>query len=521
MKIDKESTTPLYIQIRDDLRTSIVSGKLKEGERLPPVTALAEEKGVTPATIRRALQDLTEEGLVSSHVGRGTFVSAPREPGNEQSASGGANMKDGKASAEKNAVSRRRTEDSMKAARRLRRSVTRSLNEMMTLAQKPGVIAFTRGIGDPGTIEKGILTKLAQKALANGEELFHDYGDPRGLLSLREAIAGLYAEQGLSITSDQVLVTSGSQQAIALLAQEAAESGREILCETPCYTGVSNAFSAFGLPIETVPRKEGGPDLSRIPSGVDCSNALFYLCPVLHNPTGTDISESVASDVRAWAKKNSAIILADEVFRDLHLTDPDAAPAPASFLKDPGPERAVILGSLSKSFISGLRVGWLVTSEDRVRSLAQIKKMMDLGCPPLMQGIAQAFLEDPEGYRAHREKIRAHYRLLRDATLDALASHMPNGVVWTKPEGGFQLWVTLPAGYSSVELFLRSVEKGAAFLPGPLQDINNRFMNSFRLCYGSLAKEDIVEGIKRIAEAAREYLAESPGDSGFAGLGDF
>jgi 2-aminoadipate transaminase len=166
-------------------------------------------------------------------------------------------------------------------------------------------------------------------------------------------------------------------------------------------------------------------------------------------------------------------------------------------------------------------VGWLVTSEERARDLAQIKKLMDLGCPPLMQGIAQAFLEDDDGYRAHRARILEHYRALRDATLDALERHMPKGVSWTHPEGGFQLWVTLPQGYSSVELFLRAVEKGAAFLPGPLQDINNRFMNSFRLCYGSLGADEIAEGIKRLADATREFLSETPGDTGFAGLGDF
>ena len=102
-----------------------------------------------------------------------------------------------------------------------------------------------------------------------------------------------------------------------------------------------------------------------------------------------------------------------------------------------------------------------------------------------------------------------------------LEKHMPESVSWTKPNGGFQLWVTLPKGFSSVELFLRSVEKGAAFLPGPLQDINNRFMNSFRLCYGSLSPNEITEGIRRLAEAVREYLAETPGDAGMAGLGDF
>lgn len=521
MTIDKSSTTPLYIQIRDDLRQSIKTGSLKVGDRLPSVTALAEERDVTAATIRRALQDLSDEGIVSAHVGRGTFVTDAAEPAH---ATDRAQTTD--------ARSETRTE-THRAARKLRQSVTRSLGELMSLAQKPGVIAFTRGIGSPDTIEKGILTRLASKALSGGEELFHDYGDYRGLPALRSAIAALYAEQGITVSGDQILVTSGSQQAIALLAQLAAENGRTVICETTCYAGVSNAFFACGLDIETVPRAEDGPDLTRLSPSTDSHGAFFYLCPVLHNPTGTDISESRQAEVSSWAVKNDALLIADEVFRDLHFdgagsdgdpkahTVPQDRTAPQSFLKSPGCEHAVILGSLSKSFISGLRVGWIVTSEERVRVLAQIKKSTDLGCPPLMQGIAQAFLEDPDGYRAHRERIKNHYRALRDETLASLEKYMPSGVTWTRPAGGFQLQVSLPAGTSSVDLFLRAVDKGAAFLPGPLQDINNRYLNTFRLCYGSLGAEEIREGIKRLGEAAREYLKDAPADAGFAGLGDY
>jgi DNA-binding transcriptional MocR family regulator len=507
MKPDKTSTTPLYIQIREDFRVLIANGTLKTGERLPSVTALAKEKGVTAATIRRALQDLIDEGLIDSHVGRGTFVTDPAT----------ARQPDATTAPATKGASRMRTNEATAAARRLRQSVSRSLSEMINLAHRPGVIAFTRGIGDPGSIEKGILNRLAQKALASGEEMFWDYGDPRGLESLRSAIANLYREQGLEISPAQILITSGSQQAIALIAQQASENGTTVICETPCYAGVTNAFSAFNLPIETIVRGADGPDVSQIPAQTDPVNSIFYLCPVLHNPTGTDISVKRQKEIAAWARMNNAIILADEVFRDLHV---DGTP-PVSFLKEPGPERAIILGSLSKSFISGLRVGWIVTSEERIKALTQIKKTMDLGCPPLMQGIAQAFLEDKDGYDAHRDRTRAHYRELRDVTLVALGKNMPDGVSWTKPNGGFQLWVTLPKGFSSVELFLRSVEKGAAFLPGPLQDINNRFMNSFRLCYGSLREDEIKEGIRRLAEAVREYLAETPGDAGMAGLGDF
>lgn len=492
MNPDRTSTIPLYIQIREEIRQDITSGSLKAGERLPPVTALATKKGVTAATIRRALQDLINDDLVSSHVGRGTFV------------------------CEQKNISFAVNHDYAQS-NRLRQTVTRNLTEMMSLAQKPGVISFTRGTGATEIIEKGILQRLTQQALSDGEELFWDYGDPRGLLSLRKAIARLYLEQGVSITPEQVLITSGSQQALSIIAQQTAESGNTFICETPCYTGVTNAFSVFGAQIKTVQRDSDGPILSQLPNRQNTENPLFYVCPVLHNPMGTDISKEKQQEVVLWARKNCATILSDEVFRDLHTGETQ----PPSFLQELGPEQAIILGSLSKSFISGLRVGWIITSEERIRSLTHIKKATDLGCPPLMQGIARAFLEDEQGFYAHRNRIRAYYNNLRDTTLEALVKYMPENVVWTKPQGGFQLWVTLPIGYSSIELFLRCVEMGVAFLPGPLQDIDNRFTNSFRLCYGSLTVIEINNGIKRLGTAVKQYLNESPGESGRTGLGDF
>lgn len=509
---NKESIQPLYIQIREDLRDSITRRELKPGDRLPPVTGLAASRSVTAATIRRALQDLIAEGLITSHVGRGTFVADnDRNPPKTRAESD----------------SRARTDAPIKEnTRRWRASqaLTRSLNEMMALAKRPGVIAFSRGIGDPETLDKGILTRLATEALSGGEEVFWDSGDPKGVPSLRTAIANLYREQGLEISQEQVLVTSGSQQAVSLIAQQAAENGLPVICETPCYAGVTNAFCAFGNPPDTVLRDGEGPLTTGLPEGKRAEGAVFYLCPVLHNPMGTDIGNNRRKEVAAWARRNKALILSDEVFRDLHFNEAADTPGtsgPPSFLSDPGPDYAVILGSLSKSFISGLRVGWIVTSEERVNSLAAIKKTMDLGCPPLMQGIARAFLEGTEGYAAHRRRIRDHYRTLRDTTLSALERHMPKGVSWSRPNGGFQLWVTLPAGYSSVALFLRSVENGAAFIPGPLQDINNRFMNSFRLCYGSLTPEEIEEGVRRLGESTAAFLAEGPADGGISGIGDY
>lgn len=502
MKPNKESTTHLYIQIRENIKEAINSGKYAPEEKLPPVIKLAALMEVTPATVRRALKDLTEDGLIYSHVGRGTFVAT-----------------------EQSSTSQNTTQhNNPQKHTEIHTSLHNSYVNLVTLSQRPGVIAFTRGIGDPETIEKGILTRLTTQALESGEEIFWDHGDPRGLLGLREEIARLYQEQNLQIHPDQILVTSGSQQAIALIAQQASESSTQVICETPCYSGVTNALKAFNTETHTIHRGKYGPNPEDF-SG-DPKKTILYLCPIIHNPTGTNIGEKERTAICTWAKKNEATILSDEVFRDLHFTEEDEngeqiEKPPLSFLADPGSEHAIILGSLSKSFISGLRVGWVVSSKERIQKLSEIKKAMDLGCPPLMQGIAREFLADQEGYRTHREKIRIHYKELRDVTLSALAKFMPKETSWSIPRGGFQLQVQLPEGYSSIELYMRSLENGAAFLPGPLQDMHNGYLNTFRLCYGSMSSCDIEEGIKRIASSTSKYLSESKTSKKHPLFGDF
>lgn len=511
--VDKDSDIPRYIQIRDSLKSSIASSSLPPGARLPTVSAMAQDWGVTAATIRRALQDLVDEGLVTSHVGRGTFVAdAPAEPSPTRPST-----------ARQSPTHPGRPSPARPAPAHPDRSRQEDLSALLGLAQKPGVIAFTRGIADPLTVEQGILTRLAAEALSSGEEVFWDYGDPRGLRSLRESIASLYRAQGSEVQEDRILVTSGSQQAISLIAQQASELALPVICETPCYAGVTNAFAAFGVEVATVPRDKEGPIVSLLPTGPSAQGAILYLCPILHNPTGLDISSARRAELSEWARRNSATILSDEVYSALHFLEDSGGSARSlpSFLRDGEGHETLTLGSLSKSFISGLRVGWIVAPEGRIASLTAIKKAMDLGCPPLMQGIARAFLDSPDGYAAHKERLRNHYRSLRDVTLASLRRNMPENVAWTEPKGGFQLQIELPSGYSSVELFVRAIDRGVAFLPGPLQDPEGRFAETIRLCYGSLSAKEIESGIRALAGAIEDYVTKGGMSARFASQGDF
>jgi 2-aminoadipate transaminase len=217
-----------------------------------------------------------------------------------------------------------------------------------------------------------------------------------------------------------------------------------------------------------------------------------------------------------WAQEEDALLLADEIFHDLRF---EKKPPP-SLLETAGPERTVAVGSVSKSFMCGLRIGWLVSSAERVRSLVTLKRSMDLGCPPLMEGIALSLLESG-AYDAHTARARAVYKARRDATLEALEQYMPEGVTWTRPEGGFHMWVELPKGYSSIALFLLAVERGVAIVPGPHHDVDHRFMNAFPLRYGMLKEEEIHEGVALLADAMKTLLKEPPGDSGLSGLGNY
>ncbi|NOX34440.1 MAG: PLP-dependent aminotransferase family protein [Deltaproteobacteria bacterium] len=511
IEIDKKADSPLYVQIRDRVKQAIFDKELKPGDKLPSVTAFAKKVGVTQATIRRALEDLSKQGFTKCHVGRGTFIEdfeskESREKKNSMDQIQGNFNGFGSVHA--------RPELKF-AAQQLRRGISEGLLELMGLARQPGLISFGKGVPDPGLHEPGFFETLVKDALKDDQEKYITSGDSQGLIELRQEIASRYAKKGVHIMPDQVLITNGSQQAATLVAMYSAVKKYNIICEAPCFRGITETFSAHGNWVDTIQRDESGP----VPEYLDYfagHSFLLYVCPEFHNPMATDMAPERHEYLVKWARKNKAMILADEIFQDIRLEGSSLK----SFLNSLGSEQTIIISSLSKSLMTGLRVGWMISSAVNIRAFTKLKRLVDHSCPPLMQGIALKSFQSGR-YDEHLSRIRKIYLDRRNTMLECLKQLMPKGVNWTFPKGGFSLWVTLPEGYSSIALLLSAIDKGINFLPGPLFDMDQRFVKSFRLSWACTDKDEIEEGIEILAEAIKELLRRAPGDSGLSGLGNF
>jgi 2-aminoadipate transaminase len=272
----------------------------------------------------------------------------------------------------------------------------------------------------------------------------------------------------------------------------------------------------MGHCVETITRDAQGPmpTLPNRPSGHN--PFLLYLCPYAHNPMGTSLSKERYTMLVDWAKKTGSLLVADEIFWDLCF---DEDPQP-SLMQKLGAEQTVVVGSLSKSVMTGLRLGWLISSPQRVQQLAVLKRLMDQSCASLIQGLACTIFQSGR-FDSHTKKMRSIYQSRRNTMLKALKRYMPPGITWTEPDGGFSLLLELPRGYSSVAMFLAAIEKGVAILPGPLFDIDHRFVHCFRISSAWTNEEQIKEGIQLLASAVEAFISRPPGDSGLSGIGSY
>jgi 2-aminoadipate transaminase len=379
-----------------------------------------------------------------------------------------------------------------------------AIREILKVTEKPGIISFAGGLPSPKTFPIDAFAAASAKVLREDGAAALQYASSEGLPVLRQFIAD---HLPWNVDPDQVLITTGSQQGLDLVAKILIDTGSRILVETPTYLGALQAFTPMEPRVANVACDDQGPDpedLARqaIGDGSAADRARFvYLLPNFQNPTGRTMTEERRAALAAKAAEIGLPIVEDNPYGDLWFDAPPALPLAAR-----NPENTIYLGSFSKVLAPGLRLGYIVAPKAIYPKLLQAKQAADLHTPTFNQRMVAEVIKD--GFLdTHVPKIRALYKAQCEAMLAALDREFAGlGVQWNRPVGGMFLWLRLPEGLDSVKLLPLAVENNVAFVPGAPFYADHGDPRTMRLSFVTASVEQINIGVAALAKTLRQAL---------------
>lgn len=374
-------------------------------------------------------------------------------------------------------------------SQRAQKLTSSAIREILKITENPEVISFAGGLPSPETFPVERLRAHAAAVLTNAPAPALQYGPTEGYLQLREWIAARHSTPTLRIDPADVLVTTGSQQALDLLGKTLIDAGSRVLVETPTYLGALQAFSLFDPQFVSVPSDDDGPLTSALtPKFLDGARFLYCL-PNFQNPTGRRISLERRQELARIAQQAGLLILEDDPYGALSYSG-ETLPTLLSMC----PQHVVHMGSFSKVLAPGLRVGYLIAPAALHRKLVQAKQAADLHTPSLTQRIVYETVKD--GFLdTHIPTIRTLYAQRCAVMLDALKEHFPPSVTWNAPQGGMFIWVKLPEDVDSFALLDQAIAQNVAFVPGGPFFANEPQNNTLRLSFVTVPPEKIRRGI--------------------------
>lgn len=351
----------------------------------------------------------------------------------------------------------------LKYADRMQRMKASEIRELLKLTQDPTIISFAGGLPAEELFPVEELMEISKKILERDRGKALQYSTTEGHIPLRRAIAKRMKNLGMDFTEDNILITNGSQQGLEFSGKIFINNGDVILCERPTYLGAIDAFKAYGPEFVEVETDDNGmimEDLERILKEV--KNVKFiYLVPDFQNPSGRTWNRERRKRLVELADEYGVAIIEDNPYGELRF-EGESLPAVASFDTS---GKVVFLGTLSKVFCPGLRIGWVAASTEVIEKYILIKQSSDLQTNTFAQMQASMFLEEYD-IQAHTEKIKNLYRIRRDLMIKTMKEEFPQAVNWTYPEGGLFIWVILPEHMNGRELALKALEENVAFVPG-------------------------------------------------------
>lgn len=469
ISLERAGTVPLYRQIAEQVRQRVSSGGLPPGTQLPTVRALADQLGVTRMTVQTAYADLQSGGWIEATVGRGTFVS-----------------------------------DEALASRRFpvrTAPLTPALviDDMIQMASVQGVRSLANASPDSRLFPADEFNAAFGELRGELGSLV-EYAPTLGDAELRVELAVLLAERGVAALPDEILVTNGASQALALICQALCRTGDAVLVEQPTYLSFLNILRAQGIEAVGVPMDDEGPMIDALARmAVQMRPRFFYTIPTYQNPTGRTMSPARRLQVLDLARRLGFMVVEDDIYARMNLDG--VAPPALKSLDTTG--NVIYVSSLSKMLMPGLRIGWVTAAPNLQRRLVDLRRADDLCGPPLLQRAAARFLH-ADGLKRHLRRVLPVYRERRDALLGALAASMPAGATWTRPAGGFCVWLTLPTHRRLDDLYSVALRQGWAFAPGSVFLAQPESEQSLRICFGQQPPATLRAGVLALARLIEE-----------------
>jgi len=479
--LERDLAMPAYLQIAHALIDAIRRGRLASGSALPGTRELAARVGVNRKTIQQSYDELVAQGWLTAEPTRGTFVSALLPVVSELPDAGHA-----------------------PGARQAEFSLRRSAPDLPVLLPQPGTLIFDDGAPDTRLIPAELLARAYRRALLQGSR--HNrlgYGDPRGSLVLREAVAEmLRADRGLDCTADNICITRGSQMGIFLVARLLAQSGDQVAIENVSYPPAREAFRAVGAKILSIDIDDQGMQLDSLEALCRQSTVrAVYVTPHHHFPTTVVLPPERRIRLLALAEQFGFVIVEDDYDHEFHFSHRPMLPLASAH----GWGKLIYIGSLSKLLSPSLRIGYLVAAESVVRRAAAEIMMIDRQGDPVTEAMAAEIMATGV-LKSHARKVLRIYADRRECLAAALRQELGEAVAFSLPPGGLALWVSFAPYIDLPALAAAGLKHGVGITPGQAFAVNSDKIQGVRLGFGSMNEPELQEAVRRLRQASARLV---------------
>jgi len=385
-------------------------------------------------------------------------------------------------------------------ARKMESSKIREISKI--IAERDDIISLAGGMPSPDSFPIDVVSELSGRLLKEKGTEALQYGTTTGYKKLREAIAGrLNKNFDTSVDGENILVTSGAQQALYLVGKVFVERNDEVVVEAPTYASILQILQELEADVRDVKLEEDGFSQEEFEDYLETGGKpqLSYFVPTFQNPSGITTSLVKRQKLVDLADEHDFLIVEDDPYHQLRFSGSNVPP----IYSIDDHRRTIYVGTLSKLLAPGLRVGWIVARREFIDKLQLAKQPVDLCTNVFSQHLAYRYLKEDIVDR-QIEKIKNLYRAKRDHMLDALREFLPEEVNWTSPEGGMFIWLTLPEDIDAEEMFQDALDDGVAYVPGAIFYGNSPKKNTLRLNFTFVEKEEIKEGLKRLGRLVEE-----------------